>query len=186
MGVFSIDVALRAPEIFVAPVTPSPPVKTAAPATFRVPSTTVLPVLEATVNLLELTAKLPPQLKVPKTEVFPEAAVTVNLDVFTEKSPVEASVPKDATAAEERLSAELLASPSWTTVVVPLIPAAVVFNIWPYVLAMVCPVKAAIKVPLSILYKLKIVNFCNLNKPLVVLVLIQSNKAFVTKVFDTS
>jgi hypothetical protein len=145
----------------------------------------VLPVLEATVNLLELTAKLPPQPKVPKTEVFPEAAVTVNLEVATEKSPVEAKVPRDATAAEERLRAELLASPSWTTVVVPLTPAAVVFNIWPYVLAMVCPVKAAINIPLSILYKLKIVNFCNLHKPLVVLVLVDGNESLVAKVFDT-
>jgi hypothetical protein len=172
IGVFWIEVALRAPEILVAPVTPRPPVKTAAPETFKEPATTALPVLEATVNLFVATEKLPPQPKVPKIEVFPEAAATVNLEVFTEKSPVEAKVPREATAAEERLSAELLARPSCTTVLVPLIPVAVVFKIWPYVLAIVCPVKAAINIPLSILYKLKIVNFRDLDKPLVVLVLI--------------
>jgi hypothetical protein len=52
------------------------------------------------------------------------------------------------------------------------------------VLAIVCPVNAAIKVSLSILYKSKIVNFCDSHEPLVVLILVQSNEAFVTKIFD--
>jgi hypothetical protein len=86
------------------------------PETFRVPATTVFPVMAATVNLFTLTLKSPAVSKVPATEVFPEAAITANFVESIEKFPEAAKVPAtDApTVLTER--ADDVPSPSSTIV----------------------------------------------------------------------
>jgi hypothetical protein len=108
-------VGLSAPTVKV-PATDRSEENPELPETFRVPATTVFPVIAATVNLFTLTLKSPAVSKVPATEVFPEAAITANFVESIEKFPEAAKVPAtDApTVLTER--ADDVPSPSSTIV----------------------------------------------------------------------